>query len=336
MIRYLDMLDALLSSGLEGLSRTFVDSQISFVTAQQQLDGGFPGRLGASDLYYTDFALRILTLLAPQHTAIARTGEFLRTHLDDRLSWHGRLAHGGGTPTHLSSPEKAADGLASPADLIESFSLLNSFRLLKNRGQPTPDDTTAILALIQSYQATTGGLSRMPSGHEVSAYYTFLGALCYDCLEQEMPDAANAVVAIKSLENAAGAFAELPGQPDPQTNATAAAVAFLGMQQAVTNADLGPTAAFLCRMQLADGGLKAHANAETSDLLSTFTGMLTLAMTENLGRLDVPSAARFVRSTAAPGGGFRSSPDDPEADIEYTFYGLGCLALLRLFAQAQQ
>lgn len=306
MIRYLDMLDALLSSGLEGLSRTFVESQIAFVASQQQPDGGFPGRLGGSDLYYTDFALRILSLLAPQHPAIDRAGSYVKSQ------------------SHACT------------DVIECFSLLNSCRLLKNCGQPIEIHSQAILMTLQSFRAATGGLSRIPGGRDISAYYTFLGALCHDCLEQEMPDAAAAVAAIRRLETSHGAFAELPGQMEAQTNATAAAVAFLGMQQAVTNADLGPTADFLCRMQLADSGLKAHATAEASDLLSTFTGMLTLAMSENLGRLDVSAAARFVRSTAATDGGFRASPADSEADIEYAFYGLGCMALLRLFAQSRQ
>ncbi len=60
-----------------------------------------------------------------------------------------------------------------------------------------------------------------------------------------------------------------------------------------------------------------------------------MAMIEKLDCLNIPAAARFVRSTDAQGGGFRACPADGEADIEYTYYGLGSLALLRLYAQTR-
>ena len=57
---YLDMLDELLRPGIAGLGQRFVDLQVDFVAGCQQPDGGFSGRQGQSDLYYTDFALRTL------------------------------------------------------------------------------------------------------------------------------------------------------------------------------------------------------------------------------------------------------------------------------------
>ena len=40
--------------------------------------------------------------------------------------------------------------------------------------------------------------------------------------------------------------------------------------------------------------------------------------------------ARFAKALALPEGGFRSTPADRAADAEYTYYGLGTLALLSL------
>jgi len=54
---YLDMLDELLHPGIARLSARFVATQLGFVAGCQQPDGGFGGRRGGSDRYYTDFAL---------------------------------------------------------------------------------------------------------------------------------------------------------------------------------------------------------------------------------------------------------------------------------------
>ena len=50
----------------------FARRQVAYVASRQRDDGGFPGRDGGSDIYYTDFALRILDLLDPDHPALAR------------------------------------------------------------------------------------------------------------------------------------------------------------------------------------------------------------------------------------------------------------------------
>lgn len=85
---YLDMLDELLRPGIAGLGRRFVDLQIGFVAGGQQSDGGFAGRQGRSDLYYTDFALRTLAWLAPEHAAFDRAAGYL-AHLKRPPVRHG-------------------------------------------------------------------------------------------------------------------------------------------------------------------------------------------------------------------------------------------------------
>ena len=44
--------------------------------------------------------------------------------------------------------------------------------------------------------------------------------------------------------------------------------------------------------------------------------------------IDHAELSRFVQAMEIGTGGFRGGELDPGDDVEYTFYGLGCLALL--------
>ncbi len=52
-----------LASGLKGLEPERASRHINFILSFQQPDGGFAGRKGGSDLYYTSFAVRALMLM---------------------------------------------------------------------------------------------------------------------------------------------------------------------------------------------------------------------------------------------------------------------------------
>ncbi|MGE5608678.1 MAG: prenyltransferase/squalene oxidase repeat-containing protein [Bacillota bacterium] len=294
-----------MSEGLKGLGQGFVEAQVGFVVAHQQADGGFAGRLGGSDLYYTDFALRILTLLAPQHPAIPRAGQYLSRQ--DCI----------------------------PRDLVECFSILNANRLLLRCNHAVVIHEPAVRDRIGRYLLPFGGLTRTPGNPNISAYNTFLGALCYACMQMEMPLAPGAVQAVMDLRRPDLGFAEMPGQGCAQTNATAAAAGFLGLCDALSEDLIAAITQYLASMQTPAGGLRAHAAVADGDLLSTFTGLLTLATFEQLNRVDVAAVARFIRSTACSSGGFRACAMGDDPDIEYTYYGLGSLALMRLHGQSQ-
>ena len=87
---------------------------------------------------------------------------------------------------------------------------------------------------------------------------------------------------------------------------------------------------FLCEMQTDEGGLRANTRIPIADLLSSFTGGLTLMDLDSFDELDVPLLNKFVASLQLPEGGFRAAIWDDAHDVEYSFYGLGCLALLSL------
>jgi geranylgeranyl transferase type-2 subunit beta len=77
-----------------------------------------------------------------------------------------------------------------------------------------------------------------------------------------------------------------------------------------------------------EGGLRANERAPLADLLSTFTGLWSLAGLGALGRIDADAARRYAAEQELPGGGFRGGVWDEAADVEYTFYGLGVLGIL--------
>src|SRR5690242_4880961 len=60
---YLPRLTARLADGLSRQPADFRARHADFVRRCQRPDGGFPGREGGSDLYYTGFALRCLAVL---------------------------------------------------------------------------------------------------------------------------------------------------------------------------------------------------------------------------------------------------------------------------------
>jgi geranylgeranyl transferase type-2 subunit beta len=309
---YLDMLDALLRPGSAGLSARFVECQVRFVAGCQQPDGGFCGRKGGSDAYYTDFALRTLTWLAPGHEALGPAAGYV-----------GRRPY-------------------PPGSVVECFNGLHARRLLECLAPGGLDDAAGaadrlrLTEWLYAQLLPSGGFGRGADAERISAYHTFLGALCFQMLGVEMPAIDDAAGALAAMERPDGGYAELAGQDVSQTSATAAATAFLLMYDLMSEEDAARPARFLAAMQNADGGLKPHAAVGTGDLLSTFTGLLTLWGLGRLESIDVAAVARFLRATAHSAGGFVSCPRDPSPDVEYTYYGVGTLALLRAWDQAQR
>jgi len=77
-----------------------------------------------------------------------------------------------------------------------------------------------------------------------------------------------------------------------------------------------------------DGGLRANTRIPIADLLSTFTGLLTLQDLKAASEIDLDGLQTFAKSLELEDGGFRGAEWDPAHDVEYTFYGLGTLGLL--------
>jgi len=129
------------------------------------------------------------------------------------------------------------------------------------------------------------------------------------------------------------------------TNPTAAAIGILQLlfplsplgtgtagegRSPTTTAVLEPAATidFLAGMTSMEGGLCANERIPLADLLSTFTGSWTLAQLGALDRLNGHQVYQFAEALQDDAGGFRGGVWDEAADVEYTFYGLGTMALM--------
>src|SRR5262245_669081 len=79
MDAYLTRLTARLADGLARQPAAVRDRHAAYLAATQLPDGGWPGREGGSDLYYTGFALRGLTALGALTPEVAgRAADYLR------------------------------------------------------------------------------------------------------------------------------------------------------------------------------------------------------------------------------------------------------------------
>jgi len=86
---------------------------------------------------------------------------------------------------------------------------------------------------------------------------------------------------------------------------------------------------FLKQVKSSEGGFQANTRIPFADGLSTFTGLLTAQDLELEALIDLDLVQKFMTEWLEfPTGGFRGASWDEQADVEYTFYGLGVLALL--------
>ncbi len=299
---YLSALTAWLAAGLKFLPDGFRSRHSEYLLAAQRPDGGFAGRLGGSDIYYTMFALRSAELLISA----------------DEGLWRGaaRYAH------NLSGP---------PRDMIECFCLLYIRWLAGERAGAgrNAERRAEIMEIVARSRAADGGYARFPGG-EATVYHTFLAALCAELSVSDFSGAAEAAAFVNSRRCADGGYADsAQAGGEGATNPTAAALALLTLFGTAQTPGLYESAAeFLASMQRPEGGFAAGGGAPEPDLLSTFTASVALAGIGASGRVKLAPVARFAQSLQANPGGFRACAGDAAPDVEYTYYGLGTLALL--------
>ena len=302
---YLTLLALRLTAAAASLPDDLRRRQAAWLAKAQRDDGGFAGREGASDLYYTNFGLRGLSMLGELTAAQAEAAAgFLCRQRPDELR-----------PVDLLS-------LVQSGVLLEQLFELPVFDRLGATAAAITLDGAA------PYRRSDGGWSKSQRSGTSSTYHTFLTTACLTLAGVDVPEAPQIVALIRSRQRDDGGFVELGPLRRGGTNPTAAAVGLLRMLDALDDATRAGAARFLRCMQNAEGGLRANAQIPAADLLSTFTGALTLVDLEAIDMIDRGAARRYVEALAAPEGGFRGGLWDQTADVEYTFYGLGALALL--------
>jgi geranylgeranyl transferase type-2 subunit beta len=302
---YLTRLTARLADGLARLPADDRARHAAWLAGKQNPDGGWSGREGGSDLYYTAFALRGLSVLGELSPEVAgRAADYLRA------------------------------AITRPAGVVDFFSFLYAVALVQLasggdvlRDSP-PDWPERVAGTLESLRAPDGGYAKQPGGASGSTYHTFLVALCYQLLNRPLPDPDAAARFVLTRRREDGGFVEVAPQRKSGTNPTAAAIGVLRIAGALDEATRADVVGFLTSVVSFEGGIQANERAPLADLLSTFTGLWTLADLDALDRIDVAAARRYAAGQEWPGGGFRGGVWDEAADVEYTFYGLGTLALV--------
>jgi geranylgeranyl transferase type-2 subunit beta len=307
-VPYLPRLNARLADGLARLPASVRQRHADYLCSVQNPDGGVPGREGSSDLYYTGFALRGLSVLDALTPAFCeRASGFLHTTL------------------------------ASQASVVDFFSLLYSCLLVQASGGPdvlagSPADwPDRVAATLESFRTSDGGYAKGPGGASGSTYHTFLVTLCYQMLGRDVPRPEDIVRFVLSRRREDGGFVEIAPMRRSGTNPTAAAVGLLSLVEPA----VGPPAAevregvigFLTEMPSLEGGMRANGRVPLADLLSTFTASWTLAELGALDRLEADSMRAYAEGVEREEGGFHGGLWDEGFDVEYTFYGLGVLGL---------
>ena len=309
---YLRDLAARLETGLKRLPEGFCRRQARYIVQAQNADGGFAGRQGPSDPYYTSFAVRGADLLSNEvETDLwRRAGRYLR--------------------------ERGP----SATDVVECFCVLSVRHSVVRNGcevwhsAAELDAEDCLVETLERCRTAEGGYAKIKDGPP-SLYHTFLAGLCYGLLGRSMPCAEGAAALVRERQCSDGGFSESPGadaSAGGATNPTAAAIGLLAMLGALDEALARRTAQFVAAAQREDGGFGASHQAPVSDLMSTFTALVTLDSVGAMRMARLSDAGRFVQSLADPRGGFSGTCMDATTDVEYTYYGLGTLGLLGLEA----
>ena len=297
-----------LASGLQRLDPGRAARHVNFILRFQQADGGFAGREGGSDLYYTSFAVRTLALL-------------------DALD-HSRCQN---IATYLKSAA-AAKREYSLIDLVSWLYSVMTVQLIGNLA-PFSGDTESfadeVTASLEAFRRPDGGYAKTNEGGAGSTYHTFLAALCYELLGRSAPDVAGIERFVLSRRRDDGGFVEIGQMRRSGANPTAAAAALLKQFGSMDDQTKGGIETFLSKVRGDEGGFRANTQIPFCDLLSTFTALLTANELGFAKRIDSESCLRYVNQLECSEGGFRGAAWDGGADPEYTFYGLGALALLQ-------
>jgi geranylgeranyl transferase type-2 subunit beta len=302
---YLERLTARLVDGLDQMPAAFRAKHAAWLRANQNPDGGFSGREGGSDLYYTGFALRglaVLQGLTPE--TCERCAGFLRHKLNESAS------------------------------VIDLFSLLVSCFLVQVGGGPdvladSPQNwPDRVAAALESFRAPDGGYAKTAGAASGSTYHSFLVALALQLLDRSIPRVETLVDFVKSRRREDGGYVEATAMRRSGTNPTAAGVGVLQITGVLEDDARQAVTRFLLTLPSEfEGGFRANDRIPTADLLSTFTATWTLAQLGALEQVDAHSIGSYAEALESKGGGFRGGLWDNATDVEYTFYGLGVMGL---------
>jgi geranylgeranyl transferase type-2 subunit beta len=308
---YLTRLTNRLLEGIERLPAEVRERNATYLLEKQNADGGFSGREGGSDLYYTGFALRSLAVLQALNPDVCgKAANFLRAKM------------------------------TGSAGVVDFFSLVVSCYLVPLGGgsdvlaDAPPDWRDRVATTLETFRAPDGGYGKTPGAPHGSTYTSFLVTLCLQLLDRPNPEPEKLAAFVRSRRRPDGGYVEISAMKRSGTNPTAAGVGLLQILGGLTDDERRETADFLAALPSPfEGGLRANDRIPAADLLSTFTGGWTLDQLGYASKLDWEAVQNYANECERPIGGFRGGLWDEFTDVEYTFYGLGTYALAALMTE---
>ena len=264
-----------------------------FLRGQQNPDGGFKDRSGASDLYYTVFGIEGLRAL--RRAEAAPVADYLRGF-----------------------------GNGESLDLVHLSCLI---RCWANVTKAAPLDAGLIAARLDTFRTPDGGYNTVAGARAGTAYGCFVVAGAYQDLGVAMPRPEGVVACLTSLRAADGGYANQRDLPMGLTPSTAAACTLLR----VLGEDPAPgIAAWLLSRCRPEGGFYATPAAPIPDLLSTATALHALSGLQASIEPVRESCLDYIDSLWTNAGGFYGNWTDDVLDCEYVYYGLLALGHLSL------
>lgn len=295
---YLDQLDDRLALGANLLGLSFGRARADFVRTRQMPDGGFAGRRGKSDIYYTDFALRTLGMLEPD-------GQTLR----NAAAYAGGIGGRPATVAECFNRLNCARMLARPGIDVD----LDAAPLLDRLEETGPTAYDAFLAALchdmlgttfpnlkQATRTISDGLVRARDDVQTSDTAAAVGFLM---MSNALDDSTAEIAAdgIAPMQASAGGFRAHREAPEPDLLSTFTALVTLSALRALGRADLAAAGRFV--RSLADGGgFRACASDEETDVEYTYYGVATAALLRE-----------YVAAPPLRGGGTKSGHTAPRA-----------------------
>lgn len=317
-----------LAMGVEQVAPIFRENIASFVRSKAATEGGFIGRKGKADIYYTGFALRTLALVGElKNDRLAQsTFQYIQHFVEHKVEYKKEP---------LSMAELVSVLIA--ATILEQVLETDFFGSLSD-GSPSGREEFVNKHLFPLVHDDSAWGAIAGKGHS-GVYHTFLAMVCQQLIGRTIAEEERVRI-LKWLAHHRredGSFADMKLLPTGATNPTAAAVALAGMLTKNSSTDaLFPqgiywqqTYSFLEKMRTAQGGFCANRRIPLPDLLSTFSALVAILDIQQWEPFpfDWELTRDFVLSLYHQGG-FVSGHWDKEPDVEYTFYGLATLGII--------
>jgi len=274
------------------------DAVRGFLRRQLAPDGGFQGRDGRSDLYYTVFGLE---------ASLAMDIDVPRDRVSGYLDGFG-------------------DG--ESLDLVHLAALIRCRANWCDAGMGEMRAREMMAEHLMEYRSRDGGFNMMPGAEQGSAYGSFLALGAWQDLGIDCPEPKAMAESIASLQRPDGGYANDATMVAGVTPAAAAAISVLHyLKQPVPESAVQWLLARAHRV----GGFVAipfGGDAGVPDLLSTATALHALALIGVQMAETRDKHLDYLDSLWNAQGGFRGHWADEVVDCEYTYYGLLALGTL--------